>query len=64
MKKRDLERHLREHGCRLIRQGGNHEIWHNPVTNETAPVPRSKEVKDFTAVGVCKALSIPSPRSR
>lgn len=27
MKRRDLERHLREHGVRLLREGGNHSFW-------------------------------------
>lgn len=61
MKKRDLERHLREHGCYLFRQGSRHEIWFNPLTNETSAVPRGNEVKEFTAKGICKELSIPPP---
>jgi predicted RNA binding protein YcfA (HicA-like mRNA interferase family) len=64
MKKRDLERHLREHGCYLVRQGGKHEIWQNPATNETAPIPRGNEIKNHTAVGICKELSVPPPRRR
>jgi hypothetical protein len=27
VKHRDLERHLREHGERLLREGGNHSFW-------------------------------------
>ena len=27
MKRRDLERHLRAHGARLLREGGNHSFW-------------------------------------
>jgi hypothetical protein len=27
MKRRDLEAHLRNHGCQLLRQGDNHAIW-------------------------------------
>lgn len=64
MKKRDLERHLRRHACRLLRQGSRHEIWHNPVTNETAAVPRGRELKTGTAIGICKELSIAAPVER
>jgi hypothetical protein len=27
VKRRDLERHLREHGARQLREGGNHSFW-------------------------------------
>jgi hypothetical protein len=30
MKRRDLEKRMRRHGCSLMREGGNHSIWHNP----------------------------------
>ena len=29
MKKRDLERHLVSQGCRMMREGANHEMWEN-----------------------------------
>ncbi len=30
---RALKQHLREAGCRLVRQGrGDHEIWYSPIT--------------------------------
>jgi hypothetical protein len=31
MKRRDRLRHLRDHDCRLVREGGDHSIWENPV---------------------------------
>lgn len=43
MKKRDLERHLTAHGCQLVREGANHEMWENPVTAERSVVPRHRE---------------------
>jgi hypothetical protein len=30
MKLRELERHLRAHGCILFREGGAHTVWLNP----------------------------------
>jgi len=27
LKRRDLERHLREHGCEVVGEGGNHTKW-------------------------------------
>jgi mRNA interferase HicA len=33
MKRRDLLRHLRQHGCEFVREGAEHSIWGNPATN-------------------------------
>jgi predicted RNA binding protein YcfA (HicA-like mRNA interferase family) len=57
----DLERHLRDHGCLLAREGGNHAIWRNPVNYKVAPVPRHREVKEGTVRAVCRQLEIPKP---
>jgi mRNA interferase HicA len=61
MKRRDLLCHLTQHGCRLVREGGEHSIWENPTTNRRASVPRHREVPDFTAARICKQLGIPIP---
>lgn len=52
MKKKDLEQRLLELGWRFLRQGGNHEIWTNG--DHQVPVPRHKEVNEFTARGILK----------
>ena len=52
MKKRDLERHLTEHGCRLTRQASRHELWENPASGQRTTVPRHKEIKPPTARGI------------
>ena len=61
MKRLDLERHMRAHGCALVREGGNHSIWKNPANGKVAPVPRHREVKEGTARSVCRQLEIPKP---
>lgn len=61
MKKRDLERHLRRHGCYLHRNVGKHEMWLNPANGKEAAMPRHRVLKHPTAVGICKALGIPKP---
>jgi mRNA interferase HicA len=58
MKRRDLLKHLSEHGCRFVREGS---IWENPDTKQRSSVPRHSEVNDFTANKICKTLSIPKP---
>ncbi|WP_346333001.1 type II toxin-antitoxin system HicA family toxin [Prosthecobacter sp. SYSU 5D2] len=61
MKLSDLEKHLRQHGCILYRQGGNHSIWFNPANRKLTSVPRHREVKENTARAICKQLEIPQP---
>ena len=59
MKRRALIRHLAEHGCRLIREGGNHSWWGNPAKNRRSAVPRHTEVHDLLARKICKDLDVP-----
>jgi predicted RNA binding protein YcfA (HicA-like mRNA interferase family) len=64
VKKRELERHLVAHGCRLVREAANHELWENPATGERTTVPRHREIKTPTARGICRQLSVPRPAGR
>ena len=61
MKRRQLLRHLKNHGCSLLREGANHSIYQNDETGAEAPVPRHTEIDDITARIICKELSIPRP---
>lgn len=59
MKREALVRHLRRHGCVLLREGGRHSWWHNPERNKRSAVPRHREVDDDLARKICKDLGIP-----
>ena len=61
MKRRDLLRHLRQHGCQVVREGGERSIWENPATHRRASVPRHTEIPEFTAARICKQLGVPVP---
>jgi predicted RNA binding protein YcfA (HicA-like mRNA interferase family) len=61
LKRRDLERHLAQHGCQPIREGANHAIWTNPPQDLRAPVPRHREIPTGTARAICRQLGIPAP---
>jgi predicted RNA binding protein YcfA (HicA-like mRNA interferase family) len=64
VKRRDLERHLRAHGARLLREGGNHSFWGLDAERSTA-VPRHREIDGFLVRKICSDLGIPHPsRSR
>ena len=61
MKRIDLIRHLETHGCRLLREGGNHSVYVNSTVNKVTTVPRHREVNDFLARRICRALEIREP---
>ncbi|GAA3964639.1 type II toxin-antitoxin system HicA family toxin [Hymenobacter antarcticus] len=61
MKRRDLLRHLEQHGCVLKREGGSHSVFFNPVLRTVSAVPRHNEVKGPTALKICRDLEIPAP---
>jgi hypothetical protein len=64
LKRRDLERHLRAYGARLLREGANHSVWGFDAERSTA-LPRHREVAFRLAVKICRDLEIPAPtRSR
>ncbi|NIO34923.1 MAG: addiction module toxin, HicA family [Planctomycetales bacterium] len=58
MKRRDLIRHLMDHGCELIREGGKHSWWANA---QRSAVPRHNEISDHLAKKICRDLGIPDP---
>lgn len=59
MKRRELIRHLKDHGCQLLREGGSHSWWHNPSQNRRSAVPRHSEINDHLIQKICKDLGIP-----
>ena len=61
MKRIDLLRHLESHGCRLMREGGNHSVYVNTVARKTSAVPRHREINDFLARKICRDLEVPAP---
>jgi predicted RNA binding protein YcfA (HicA-like mRNA interferase family) len=61
MKRRDLERHLRQYGCVVVREGGNHTIYSSPHVAGTVPLPRHTEIKNVIVRAICRQLGIPSP---
>jgi predicted RNA binding protein YcfA (HicA-like mRNA interferase family) len=61
MRLRDLERHLRQHGCAFYREGGAHSVWLNPGLRKMASVPRHRELKAGTVRAICRQLQIPQP---
>jgi predicted RNA binding protein YcfA (HicA-like mRNA interferase family) len=59
VKRRALIRHLEEHDCELLREGGNHSIYINRLTRKISSVPRHAEINDDLAKKICKDLGVP-----
>ena len=61
MKRRDLIRHLRSHGCEFLREGGKHTVFVNRGKRKSTTIPRHREVNDYLAQKICKDLDVPKP---
>lgn len=61
MKWKDVVRHLRKHGCELLREGRAHSVWVNPANGQQASVPRHREINNYTVRGICRQLGISEP---
>jgi predicted RNA binding protein YcfA (HicA-like mRNA interferase family) len=61
MKRRDLIRHLEQHGCTLLREGAKHSVYVNALTGKSSTVPRHREINAFLARKICRDLEISEP---
>lgn len=59
MKRRDLVAELERGGCILLRHGAKHDIYHQPRTGRSEPVPRHRELNEFLAKKILKSLAPP-----
>ena len=59
MKREELLRHLRKHGCVMLREGARHSWWHNPGRNRRSALPRHREIHDQLARKICHDLGVP-----
>ena len=57
MKRRDLVAELERIGCVLLRNGAKHDIYHNPNTGKSEPVPRHREISELLAKKILKSLA-------
>jgi predicted RNA binding protein YcfA (HicA-like mRNA interferase family) len=59
VKRADLLRHLEQHGCVLLREGGRHSVYVNRTARKSSTVPRHREIHEFLARKICRDLEIP-----
>jgi predicted RNA binding protein YcfA (HicA-like mRNA interferase family) len=46
LKRRELVRHLEVHGCKLLREGGNHTVYVNRAARKSSTIPRHTEINN------------------
>ena len=59
MKRRELIKKIETLGGVLIRHGGKHDWYQNPVTKVCQPVPRHNEINEYLARSILRKLSKP-----
>jgi len=55
MKRRDLERRLRELGWFFVRAGGRHDVWSNGEHEEA--IPRHRDINERLASAILRRAS-------
>jgi mRNA interferase HicA len=56
-----LERHLRDHECELLRHGARHDVWMNRRTRAISTLPRHREIPSGTTRSICRDLGVELP---
>ena len=60
----DLIKAIEASGCVLVRHGGRHDWYRNPVTGVSQPVPRDREIKEPPARRIIRLLTDKSKEPR
>lgn len=61
MKRKALLKHLKDHGCEFLREGGRHTMYVNREASRSSAVPRHSEIREGMARKICKDLGVPRP---
>jgi len=61
MKRVELLKHLRSHGCTFLREGGRHSWWINAAENKRSAIPRHTEIVGQLARKICRDLGVAPP---
>lgn len=57
MRRKELVRRITSAGCVLVRHGARHDLYRNPTTGKTQPVPRHEEIDENLAKHIIKVLA-------
>jgi predicted RNA binding protein YcfA (HicA-like mRNA interferase family) len=57
MKRQDLITILQQFGCILLRHGKKHDIYQNPKSGASEPIPRHRDVNEHLAKHIINSLT-------
>jgi len=58
MKRAELISHLKKNGCKLVRNGANHDLYQNPKNGKMSAIGRHNELDNLYCRMICKQLEI------
>lgn len=58
MKRRELIQKLAQQGVVFDRNGGEHDIYWNPITNRPISIPRHREIGEILAKEILKQAGV------
>ncbi|MBI4809941.1 MAG: type II toxin-antitoxin system HicA family toxin [Ignavibacteriales bacterium] len=58
LKRKEFLKELARNGCYFKRPGARHDIYHNPSSGRSAPVPRHSEIAESLCKLIRKQLGI------
>lgn len=59
MKRSELLKILKKHGCKFVAHGGNHDTFYSPLTDKQFPVWRhAKDIPSGTVKAILKQAGI------
>ena len=58
MNRKQFIKDIESKGCKLSRNGSRHDIYYNPNTGKSQPVPRHSEIDNHLAKHIKKYLGI------
>jgi hypothetical protein len=61
VKREELPRHPRRHGCRLLREGGNHSVWGEPDERPADVDPTAPRGERLHGAWDLPAVGCPEP---
>jgi len=58
MKRKDLLRYILKRKCILVREGGKHSVFYNPLNKRISTIPRHNEIDDYLSKKIIRDLGI------
>jgi predicted RNA binding protein YcfA (HicA-like mRNA interferase family) len=64
VKRKKFLQHLRQHGCEVVGEGGDHTRVSNPANGNRTSLPRHGEINPHLCRKICRQLDVPPPTEK